>query len=63
MRLDRRYIAPGKPIQNALAESFIGRMRDELLNESLFFGLAHARSEIAAWIADYDTERPHSALG
>ena len=63
MRIDWHYIAPGKPIQNAFAESFNGRMRDELLNESLFFGLGHARTEIAAWIADYNTERPHSALG
>lgn len=63
MQIDWHYIAPGKPIQNAFAESFNGRMRDELLNESLFFGLGHARSEIAAWIADYNTERPHSALG
>jgi putative transposase len=28
------YIAPGKPVQNAIAESFIGRLRDELLNET-----------------------------
>jgi len=63
MKIDWHYIAPGKPIQNAFAESFNGRMRDELLNESLFFGLGHARAEIAAWIADYNTERPHSALG
>jgi putative transposase len=63
MRLDWYYIAPGKPIQNAFAESFNGRMRDELLNESLFFGLAHARGKIAAWVADYNTERPHSGLG
>jgi putative transposase len=62
-KIDWHYIAPGKPIQNAFAESFNGRMRDELLNESLFFGLGHARAEIAAWIADYNTERPHSALG
>lgn len=62
MRIDWHYIAPGKPIQNAFAESFNGRMRDELLNESLFFGLNHARGEIAAWIDDYNTERPHSAL-
>jgi transposase InsO family protein len=30
------YIAPGKPQQNALIESFIGRLRDERLNETLF---------------------------
>ena len=30
------YIAPGKPQQNAFIESFIGRLRDELLNEILF---------------------------
>lgn len=30
------YIAPGKPQQNAFAESFIGRLRDEYLNETLF---------------------------
>jgi putative transposase len=62
-RIDWHYIAPGKPIQNAFSESFNGRMCDELLNESLFFGLRHARTKIAAWVADYNTERPHSALG
>jgi putative transposase len=62
-KIDWHYIAPGKPMQNAFVESFNGRMRDELLNETLFFGLGHARDEIAAWIADYNTERPHSALG
>jgi transposase InsO family protein len=38
------YIAPGKPVQNAFAESFIGRLRDELLNETLFRSLTHART-------------------
>jgi putative transposase len=61
--IEWHYIQPGKPIQNAFVESFNGRMRDELLNESLFFGLGHARTEIAAWITDYNTERPHSGLG
>ena len=57
------YIAPGKPMQNGFVESFNGRMRDELLNETLFHSLSHARSAIAGWVADYNTERPHSALG
>src|SRR5271167_2214149 len=41
------FIAPGKPMQNGFCESFNGRMRDELLNETLFFGLDHARARIA----------------
>ncbi len=40
------YIAPGKPTQNGFCEIFNGRMRDELLNESLFFGLDHARKNL-----------------
>ncbi|MBK6493470.1 MAG: IS3 family transposase [Sphingomonadales bacterium] len=57
------YIAPGRPMQNGYVESFNGRMRDELLNETLFLSLAHARVEIAAWVDDYNRERPHSSLG
>ena len=61
-RIEWHYIAPGKPMQNGFVESFNGRMRDELLNETMFRNLAHARGVIAAWAADYNTERPHSAL-
>ena len=56
------YIAPGKPMQNGFVKSFNGRMRDELLNETMFRTLVHARAVITAWAADYNTERPHSAL-
>ena len=56
-------IAPGKPMQNGFCESFNGRMRDELLNESLFLGLDHARAKIARWLDDYNQRRPHSSLG
>ena len=41
-RVEWHYIAPGKPQQNAFIESFNGRLRDELLNETLFTSLAHA---------------------
>ena len=57
------YIAPGKPTQNAFIESFNGRLRDELLNETLFASLAHARVAQADWMEDYNTVRPHSAIG
>jgi putative transposase len=62
-RIDWHYIAPGRPMQNGFCESFNGRMRDELLNETLFFGLDHARQAIGAWADDYNAERPHSSLG
>lgn len=61
-RIEWYYIAPGKPMQNGFCESFNGRMRDELLNETLFFGLDHARTTIAQWAHDYNEKRPHSAL-
>jgi putative transposase len=38
-------------------------MRDELLNETLFFDLAHARQKLTAWADDYNTSRPHSLIG
>jgi putative transposase len=62
-RVEWHYIAPGKPQQNAFAESFIGRLRDECLNETLFSSLTQARSVLAAWKNDYNRLRPHSALG
>jgi putative transposase len=62
-RVEWHYIAPGKPQQNAFAESFIGRLRDECLNETLFSSLPQARSVLAAWKNDYNRLRPHSALG
>jgi putative transposase len=62
-RIEWRYIQPGKPAQNAFVESFNGRLRDELLNETLFRSLAHARLMLDVWREDYNHHRPHSKLG
>jgi putative transposase len=43
-------------------ESFNGRMRDEFLNETLFFDLDDALSRVAVWVIDYNGERPRSSL-
>ena len=56
------FIRPGKPIENALAESFIGRLRDECLNANWFMNLKHARDIIEDWRRDYNEVRPHSSL-
>ena len=57
------FIRPGKPIENAYAESFIGRLRDECLNENWFISLRDARDIIESWRIDYNNGRPHSSLG
>ncbi len=57
------FIPPGRPMQNGHIESFNGRLRDECLNANWFTTLADAKSKIEAWREDYNTERPHSALG
>lgn len=62
-KIDWHYIAPGKPTQNAFVESFNGRLRDEFLNETLFTNLRQAKGAVRAWQDDYNTCRPHSALG
>ena len=61
--IEWHYIAPGKPTQNGFVESLNGRMRDALLNETLFFTIGHARAILARRAHDYNTERPHSSLG
>ena len=48
-KVDWHYIAPGNPTQNAFIESFNGRLRDELLSETLVPSLAHARATLADW--------------
>ena len=56
------FIRPGKPIENAFAESFNGRLRDECLNTNWFMNLKHAKEVIEEWREDYNTVRPHSSL-
>src|SRR6202008_2646677 len=56
----------GSRCRTASLKASMGRMRDELLNETLFFELVFelddARAKIANWVADYNLQRPHSSL-
>ena len=56
------FIQPGKPAQNAYAESFNGRLRDECLNANWFTSLSDARRKIESWRQGYNQLRPHSSL-
>ncbi|AMD50498.1 integrase [Bordetella holmesii F627] len=57
------FIRPGKPVENAYIESFNGKFRDECLNEHWFLSLRQVKSLIENWRVEYNTDRPHSALG
>lgn len=57
------FIRPGKPVENAVLESFNGRLRDEWLNANVFVSLHDVRHKIEAWRIDYNENRPHSSLG
>lgn len=56
------FSRPGKPTDNAMVESFNGRLRQECLNEHWFMSLEDAKDKIEAWRRHYNEGRPHSAL-
>lgn len=52
----------GRPTDNAYAESFNGRFRDECLNFHWFMSLEDARVKIEDWRREYNDQRPHTSL-
>ena len=64
--IETGFIAPGKPWQNGLNESFNGKFRDECLPVELSWEWFRSRREAAilieAWRKHYNEERPHSSL-
>jgi putative transposase len=62
-RAGTSYIEPGSPWQNPYVESFGGRLRDELLAVEAFTSLLEAQVLVEDWRIEYNTLRPHSALG
>jgi transposase InsO family protein len=63
MGVSTLYIEPGSPWENGYVESFNGRFRDEFLNGELFYTVTEAKVLIERWRREYNTLRPHSALG
>jgi transposase InsO family protein len=63
LAIGTHLIAPGKPWQNAFAESFNARFREECLAGETFHGVAEARVIAKAFSRRYNEEHPHSSLG
>ncbi len=58
-----RFIAPGSPWQNGHAESFVSRLRAELLDVEVFHNLPDAQVKLSLFRRFYNEQRPHSSLG
>jgi transposase InsO family protein len=57
------YIEPGSPWENGYVESFNGKLKDELIDREIFYSLKEAQVLVEQWRREYNTVRPHSALG
>lgn len=57
------FSRPGTPTDNPFIEAFNGRVRAECLNQQWFCSVEEARNCLEEWRKDYNTTRPHSALG
>ena len=57
------YIEPGSPWENGYCKSFNGKLRDECLNDEIFYSLKEAQAIVEKWRVHYNTKRPHSSLG
>ena len=63
LHVETLFIEPGSPWENGYVESFNGKLRDELLDRKIFDTLTEAKILIERWRRQYNTVRPHSALG
>lgn len=57
------FIQPGCPAQNAYIERFNGTYRLEVLDANQFRSLDEARAVTTQWLAVYNEQRTHSAIG
>jgi transposase InsO family protein len=61
--ITHRLTAPASPTTTGKIERFHGTLRRELLNDhSCFPSVAAVQAAIDAWVAEYNTDRPHQSL-
>jgi transposase InsO family protein len=58
-----RLTAPASPTTTGKIERFHRTLRTEFLGGQIFSSQRVAQLELGAWVADYNSERPHQSLG
>jgi transposase InsO family protein len=62
--ITHRLTAPASPNQNGKVERFHGTFRPDFLDiAGPFTSVGQAQAAVDAWVAGYNTDRPHQALG
>ncbi len=61
--LSQEFITPYTPQQNGMIERFFRSLKEECVWLHNFDGLKDAKEAICEWVAFYNKERPHQALG
>lgn len=61
--LQQEFITPHCPQQNGMVERVIRTLKEQCVHRHRFETQQHASRVIGDWIAFYNTQRPHQALG
>ena len=63
LRIDRRFIQPGRPWTNGKAERFNRTLQTEWAYATAWTGNDQRTAALDSWLEHYNTARSHSALG
>jgi putative transposase len=61
--IEIQYTQPGRPMQNGYIERFNRSFRESILDAYLFENIMQVQILAEEWITDYNSKRPHEALG
>jgi putative transposase len=62
-QIEIQHTQPGRPMQNGYIERFNRSFRESILDAYLFDNVMQVQLLAEEWVTDYNSKRPHEALG